>query len=175
MAEPTSGRQRPVPDTVPPAMDIVHDLLRGSPTVDLRYALEARAGRLEIKVAAAFDGQDYAPDKVIDAWLRRISAELNARATTSLVVKDTQAVTRAATGTQGTPRTAESPVAPTMSPPADPETIVQQQLRAAEAQGWIRIEGDEIAAGMVWRDRHLTINGKDMDALLDLAQGFTGR
>lgn len=168
-------RQRKDPDADPPVMDMVQDLLRGSPAADIRYMLKADEGRAEFKLFVAFDGQAFDPNRGLDAWLRRTTAELNARATTLLVIKGTRAGTEVAAGMMQAPRRNAYPGDQTTAPAPDTDAIVQQQLRAAEAQGWIRIEGDEVATTVVWRDGHLTINGNNMDALLNLARGLTGR
>ncbi|MEP7328791.1 MAG: DUF945 family protein [Betaproteobacteria bacterium] len=156
-------------------MDMLQDLLRGSPTADMRYTLKGQEGRIEFKLAVAFDGQDFDPNGGLDAWLRRLTAELNARATTALVIKGTRAGTEAAAGMMGAPRRHGGGGEPAPPPPQDTDAVVQQQLRAAEAQGWVRIEGNEVATTVEWKVGHLTINGKDMDVLRDLARGITGR
>jgi hypothetical protein len=60
-------------------------------------------------------------------------------------------------------------------PTVDQDAVVRQQLQAAAAQGWIRMNGDEVATTVVWRGRRLIVNGRDMDALRDLALGLAGR
>ena len=48
-------------------------------------------------------------------------------------------------------------------PSPDSDAIVRRQLQDAAAQGWIRIEGDEVATTVRWRNGNLTINDQDMN------------
>ena len=68
------------------SLEMIDDVLRGSPTADVRFMLKSREGRIEIKLALAFDGQGYDPKVSSGAWSQRIDAELNARASTALVM-----------------------------------------------------------------------------------------
>jgi uncharacterized protein YdgA (DUF945 family) len=58
---------------------------------------------------------------------------------------------------------------------SDADAVARQRLAQAAAQGWIRIDGDEAITSVVWRNGRLTINGQDMSALRDLAQGLSRR
>ncbi len=174
-AKPTPRRPGGAPEPKSPSAALFDDLLRGSPAVDTRFALKAREGRIEIKLAIAFDGQGFDPDSRDDGWLRRLDATLDARATTSLVISGARAGAGYAAGMPSArSRGGSASALPDFAPP-DPETTARRQLNEAAAQGWIRIEGDEVATTVVWRDGRLTINGQDMSALRDLAQGLTRR
>ena len=61
------------------------------------------------------------------------------------------------------------------APPIDPSAEARRYLNEAAAQGLIRIEGDEVVTTVRWREGQLTINGRDMNALRDIARGLTGR
>ena len=156
-----------------PSAEIFDDLLRGSPAGDIRLAVKAREGRVEFRLALAFDGQGFDPQSQ-SGVLDRLDAEINARASMALVVSGTRAGADAAAGmvSPGSPGT---PYALPDVPPADPDAVARQRLERAAAQGWIRIEGDEVAATVIWRDGRLTVNGQDMNELRDLARGFTAR
>lgn len=175
----TATRKEPgVPATaaLPPA-DLVNDILRGSPAADLRYKMTAREGRIEIKLLLAFDGNGLDANSGIGSWISRTELELDAVAGMPLVINGARAGAKAAADMMQQPRRAGAGVAlPDMPMPAvDQDAVVRQQLQAAAAQGWIRLEGDEVAATVVWRGGRLTVNGRDMDALRDLALGLTGR
>ena len=106
--------------------------------------------------------------------LDRLDAEINARASMALVVSGTRAGADAAAG-MVSPGSPGAPYALPDVPPADPDAVARQRLERAASQGWIRIEGDEVAATVIWRDGRLTVNGQDMNELRDLAREFTAR
>ena len=83
---------------------MVDDILRGSPTADLRFLLKAREGRVELKLALAFDGRGLEPKVSVDARLTRLDARLDARATTSLALAAARAGGEAASGDVPAPR-----------------------------------------------------------------------
>jgi hypothetical protein len=158
-----------------PSAELFEDLLRGSPGADIRFAVKAREGRVEIRLALAFDGQGYDPKRSNASALDRLDAEINARATTSLVLSGTRAGAKAAAGLVSPPGGAGNAYALPDVPPPDPDAAARRQLEQAAAQGWIRIEGDEVAATVIWRDGRLKVNGQDMNELRDLARGLTAR
>jgi len=155
--------------------DTTYELMRGSPATDMRFALQAREGRAEVKLAATFDGLGLEPKAGFDNWLRRLTAELNARASTPLVVAATRKGTDAVAGMlRPPPRKNDALVLPE-TPSIDPDAAVRKQLNEAAAQGLIRFEGDEVVTVVRWSNGLLTINGNDMSALRDLARAFAGR
>jgi Bacterial protein of unknown function (DUF945) len=151
----------------PPAMEVFDDLLRGSPAADLLFTLKSREGRVEVKLALAFDGQGYEPKTSATNMLQRLSAELNARASTALVVNGVQGGTSVAAGMLPSPRAPANAGAP----PVDAEVAARLKISEAVAQGWVRIEGDELAATIVWRNGRLMVNGQDKTDVRDLIQG----
>jgi len=172
---PTPGMPGRAATSEPPSSELFDAVLRASPAADLRFMLKAREGRVEIKLALAFDGQGYDPKiSSSSSWLQRLDAELNARASTALVMSGARAGASMAAGMMRPGGPAGNLSAPPDVPSPD-DAIARQQLAEAAAQGWIRIEGDEVAATLVWRKGGLTINGKDMSALRDLAQGMIAR
>jgi hypothetical protein len=171
MAGTTAGA---APASEPPASDLVDDVLRGSPAADVRLMLKAREGRVEVKLALAFDGQGYDPKVSRGSWLQRLEGELNARASTSLVIIGARAGASMAAGMTRPGGDASANPRPDVPSP-DSDAIVRQQLAVAAAQGWIRIEGDEVATTMSWRKGNLAVNGKEVNELRDLAQGMMGR
>jgi len=162
------------PTSEPPASDLVDEVLRGSPAADVRFMLKAREGRVEIKLALAFDGQGYDPKVSRGSWLQRLDGELNARASTSLVITGARAGAGMAAGLMR-PGGAAGVNAGPDAPSPDADAIVRQQLAVAATQGWIRIEGDEVATTVLWRKGNLAVNGKEVNELRDLAQGMMGR
>jgi Bacterial protein of unknown function (DUF945) len=173
-AAPHAGQApRAAPPTPPPVEDLLNDLLRGSPAAELRMMLSAREGHIDIKLVLAFRGEGLEPKSGIDRWLERLDAELNARASAALIVNGLKAGASAAPGILPPSAAAGSVTAPPDAPPADPDAAARQQLAQAAAQGLIRLEADEVATTVLWRDGHLTINGQDMTALGDLAKGLT--
>ncbi|MEO8754923.1 MAG: DUF945 family protein [Casimicrobiaceae bacterium] len=155
--------------------EVVFEVLRGSPAADLQFSLKSREGRVELKLALAFDGLGFDPDVSGSTWMRRLDAELNARATTALVIASAQAGASAAAGMLRPPGAGRSGITLPGEPPPDPAAAARQQLSEAAAQGLVRMEGDEVVTTVRWHDGQLTINGQDMNALRDLAQGLTGR
>jgi hypothetical protein len=155
--------------------ELTYDLMRGSPTADLRFLLKAREGRVELKLALAFDGRGLEPKVSVDDRLARLDARLDARATASLVVVATRAGSEAATGLLRSPARRDDAVVLPDAPLIDPSAEARRYLNEAAAQGLIRFEGDEVVATVRWRDGQLTINGRNMNALRDMARGLTGR
>lgn len=156
-----------------PSAAILDDVLRGSPAADIRFAVKALEGMVEFRLALAFDGQGFEPERR-SSMLDRLDAELNARASTALVVSGTRAGADAAAGMLA-PGAAGRVYALPDLPPPDPDAVARRQLEQAAAQGWIRIEGDEVATTVRWRDGRLSVNGQDMSELRDLARGLTAR
>jgi len=156
------------------SVEFVDEVLRGSPAADVQLMLKATEGRVDIKLALAFDGLGYDPKIGGGGWLQRLDAELNARASTALVINGVRAAAGAAAGMRP-PAPADSANAPPGAPSPVAEAIARQQLAEAATQGWLRIEGNEMATTVLWRKGILTINGKDMSELRDLAQGMMGR
>jgi len=155
--------------------EMLTEVLRGSPAADVRFASTAREGRVELKLALAFDGTGMEPKVGSDAWQKRLGAQLDARASLALVVRGARAGTKLATDMLASPSSASAAAAmPDVAPP-DADAVARQRLAQAAAQGWIRIEGDEAITSVVWRNGRLTVNGQDMSALRDLAQGLSRR
>jgi len=165
----------PAPE--PPSMDLFIAVLQGSPAADMRTMIKAREGRVEFKLALAFDGNGLEANSGLGSMLTRLDVVLDAIASTTLVINGARAGAKAA-GEMMQPAIRARPglALPELPPPrVDPDALVRQQIEDAAAQGWIRIEGDAIATTVVWRGGRLTVNGKDMDALRALALGLTGR
>ncbi len=79
----------------PPA-DLVNDILRGSPAADLRYRMIAREGRIDIKLLLAFNGSGIEANSGIGSWITRTELELDAVASTALVISGARAGAKAA-------------------------------------------------------------------------------
>lgn len=158
-----------------PMAELWTDVLRGSPAAELRFKLNANEGRIDLKLVLAFDGLSLEPKFSSDTFLRRLGGELNARANTALVVNGTRAGADMAAAMLQPSRRTDNGIGTRGGAATDENALARQQLDDAVAQGWVRIEGDEVATTVVWRDGQLTINGKNMNALRDLARGMAGR
>jgi hypothetical protein len=150
------------------------DLLRGSPNAELRFMLKAKEGHADLKLGLAFDGLSLEPNYSSDTFLRRLGAELDARATLALVISGTRAgASMVADALQPSRRVVGGSAPADVT--AEQDALARQRLADAVAQGWVRIEGDDVAVTAAWRDGQLTLNGHNMNALRDLARGMAGR
>ena len=139
-----AGQPGRAPASDPGFGETLFEVLRGSPAADLQFSLKAREGRVELKLTLAFDGLGFDPQLNSGNWLQRLDAELNARASTALVVAGTRAGTSAAAGMLRPPASAGNAITLPGTPPPDPDALARQQLRDAAAQGLVRLEGDDV-------------------------------